>query len=137
MTKMDETIMLWLQDSEKGDSRILRHFARNHLANFYSCVTHYEAAKCYKLVQYILAKVSSQEMLLLCGVFCNELLGSSNSGKSLFASPLVLHFLMFGARCFSGTTFAFKSLRRQSRIVDFMLQISLITIHRVRLIIER
>ena len=35
MTKMDETIMLWLQDSEKGESGILRHFARNHLANFY------------------------------------------------------------------------------------------------------
>jgi hypothetical protein len=59
-TKMDETTMLWLQDSKKGDSRILRHFARDHLANFYSCVTRYEAVKPYGLVKCILAKVSSQ-----------------------------------------------------------------------------
>jgi hypothetical protein len=57
-TEMDETTMLWLQDSKKGDSRILRHFARGHLANFYSCVTRYEAVKPYRLVQYALAKVS-------------------------------------------------------------------------------
>jgi hypothetical protein len=84
-TKMDETTMLWLQDSRKGDSRILRHFARDHLANFYSCVTRYDAVKPYGLVQCILAKVSSQiHITLLRKNFHKEAFESAITEQTLF-----------------------------------------------------